>query len=102
MPIGMLISVWNPTLCSIHAFRLFRWGELFVAEEDYTADMALDLSAWVVRYPWSEDADEVGTFNSSNTMLNQVWELCKNTVKVGALGLVLPMHACLVLPLAWA
>ena len=47
--------------------------------------MELNLTAWVVNYPWSEAEGDAGHFNSSNTMLNKVWELCKNTVKVTSL-----------------
>ena len=49
------------------------------------ADLQLDLTAWVVNYPWSEAEEDLGQFNSSNDMLNRVWELCKNTVKVTSL-----------------
>ena len=66
-----------------HEYKLFRWAEIVVTGP--TAGMELDLSAWVVSYPWSEAEDDLGTFNSSNAMLNKVWELCKNTVKVTSL-----------------
>ena len=56
-----------------------------LAAETAKASLKLDLSAWVVRYPWSEVDGEEGMFNSSNPMLNAVWELCKTTVKVTSL-----------------
>eukprot|EP01052_Picozoa_sp_SAG31_P000585 SAG31_NODE_17_length_35773_cov_25.999271_10_plen_154_part_00 len=65
-----------------------RYGEIKVNTVDQVsaaADMQLDLTAWVVNYPWSEAEEDLGQFNSSNDMLNRVWELCKNTVKVTSL-----------------
>jgi alpha-L-rhamnosidase len=82
-----------------HEYKLFRWAEINVtaapsaggagssssSADDDVAGVELDLSAWVVNYPWSEAEEDLGMFNSSNDMLNKVWELCKNTVKVTSL-----------------
>lgn len=82
-----------------HEYKLFRYGEItletnvssIVDGDDAAARaaiigaMSFDLSAWVVRYPWSTASGDEGHFNSSNAMLNKVWELCKNTVKVTSL-----------------
>jgi alpha-L-rhamnosidase len=66
-----------------HEYKLFRWGEIKV--EKPPAGLTLNLAAWVVRYPWSEAEGDLGSFNSSNPMLNKVWDLCLNTVKVTSL-----------------
>ena len=58
-----------------HEYKLFRWAVLNVTNPSGgppPAGMKLDLSAWVVRYPWSEAAADLGSFNSSNPMLNKV------------------------------
>jgi hypothetical protein len=71
-----------------HEYKLFRWGEIKVVGQPVGLDIEgldLDLSAWVVRYPWSESPTDLGSFNSSNAMVNQVWDLCLNTVKVTSL-----------------
>ena len=66
-------------------------GSVFDAVSSYVSPAApaeplqVDLSAWVVNYPWKEGSDESGSFNSSNAMLNNVWDLCKNTLKVTSL-----------------
>ena len=40
-----------------HEYKLFRWAEIVVTGP--TAGMELDLSAWVVSYPWSEAEDDL-------------------------------------------
>jgi hypothetical protein len=45
-------------------------------------DAPFSVSAWSVKYPWNETES---AFASSNPMLNQVWDLCKNTLKVTSL-----------------
>jgi hypothetical protein len=42
----------------------------------------LKLSAWRVRYPWSESDSH---FESSNTALNAVWKLCRDTLRITSL-----------------
>jgi alpha-L-rhamnosidase len=74
-----------------HEYKLFRWGEIMVnttsasGEVHRDLDLDLDLTAWVVSYPWSDASGDVGSFNSSNSMLNSVWQLCANTAKVTSL-----------------
>ncbi|CAK0810812.1 unnamed protein product [Prorocentrum cordatum] len=45
-------------------------------------DPPFKLTAWVVNYPW---VDSDSAFNSSDDMLNKVWKLCRNTLKVTSL-----------------
>lgn len=40
------------------------------------------LTAWQVQYPWNESESH---FSSSSPMLNQVYELCRNTLRVTSL-----------------
>lgn len=40
------------------------------------------IRAWQVNYHWNDDDS---SFNSSNAPLNDVWALCKNTLKVTSL-----------------
>jgi hypothetical protein len=47
-----------------------------------TPPAALDVSAWVVRYPWRDDDSR---FESSNATLNAVWRLARDTLKVTSL-----------------
>eukprot|EP00928_Gymnodinium_smaydae_P080703 TRINITY_DN64352_c0_g1_i1.p1 TRINITY_DN64352_c0_g1~~TRINITY_DN64352_c0_g1_i1.p1 ORF type:complete len:928 (+),score=60.54 TRINITY_DN64352_c0_g1_i1:39-2822(+) len=69
-----------------HEYWEFRYGELKVVSpnsfEHKGGRLPFNLTAWVVRYPWS---DSDSSFNSSDTMLNDVWELCRNTLKVTSL-----------------
>lgn len=45
-------------------------------------EMPFALSAWTVAYPWTETDSH---FTSSNDMLNRVYELCRNTLRVTSL-----------------
>lgn len=49
-----------------------------------TADeaLAVAIEGWQVHYPF---VDSDSAFTSSNPMLNKVWDLCKNTLKVTSL-----------------
>ena len=56
----------------------WRYGEIRVrnaAAKDGKQDF--DLSQWSVGYPWVEEA----AFTSSDSMLDAVWKLCRNTLK---------------------
>ena len=44
--------------------------------------LSVNVTGWQVHYPWRESDS---AFESSNTMLNQVWALCQNTLRVTSL-----------------
>ena len=52
-----------------------------------SVDPPFSLSAWTVAYPWSDGDSH---FESSNDMLNRVYELCRNTLKV-----IILLDACI-------
>ena len=45
-------------------------------------DLDIALEAWIVRYPWIESDS---SFSSSDPMLNHVWGLCKDTLRITSL-----------------
>jgi hypothetical protein len=51
-------------------------------ESAYQQALPFKLKAWQVHYPWT---DTDSSFESSNDMLNQVWWLSRNTMKVTSL-----------------
>ena len=60
---------------------MFRYGEILFQDGDKEIE-DFDLSSWVVKYPWSESDSY---FNSDNEMLNKVWKLCKDTLRITSL-----------------
>lgn len=44
--------------------------------------LKMSLSAWTIKYPYFEDDS---SFTSDNQMLNRVWALCQNTLRVTSL-----------------
>jgi len=68
-----------------HEFWTFRYGEMKVSGADIasaTGKFPFKLTAWQVLYPW---VDSDSSFDSSDEMLNNVWELCRNSLKVTSL-----------------
>lgn len=61
-------------------YRGFRFGEI-VGSPDTTLD-STKIKALVLRYPFDDTA---GTFTSSNATLNEVWDLCKYSIKATSL-----------------
>ena len=81
-----------------HEYMLFRYGELTItglnapttprpaaaagSTDEEGTSLPFTLTAWTVRYPWV-DADS--SFDSPDPMLNAVYELSRNTIKVTSL-----------------
>jgi hypothetical protein len=57
-------------------YRGFRFGEI-VGSPDTTLDSS-KIKALVIRYPFDDSAS---SFTSSNSTLNEVWDLCKYSIK---------------------
>jgi hypothetical protein len=81
-PIGT--SAATPVVFEQHEYYTFRYGELIIGPSDpsFIAVLDFNLTAWVVRYPWLETDS---SFESPNEMLNAVWALSANTIKVTSL-----------------
>ena len=56
-----------------------------VRTSEISTAVTLNLSAWRVRYPFSEDDFD---FESSDSMLNAVWNLSVNTLRITSLDTV--------------
>ena len=73
-----------------HEYFLFRWAQLTLSGaraaeagvEGGSSAPPFELTAWVVAYPFD---DAAAYFESSNSTLNAVWSLCKNTIRVTSL-----------------
>jgi hypothetical protein len=61
-----------------HEYSEFRFGTLRFTNASVAAKVALNLRAWVVRYPWVETDH---WFSSSDPVLNSVYALCNYTLK---------------------
>ena len=74
---------------------MFRYGEVLDLDtvfgdadadgDDDTVALPFNLSVWTVAFPWDEAA--AGSFDSSSSMLNAVYDLCKATVKYTSLDM---------------
>ena len=83
VPIGLPAP--NSVVFEQHEYYTFRYGELIISPSDpssFVAAVGLNITAWTVRYPW---VDTDSSFDSPNEMLNAVWALCSNTIKVTSL-----------------
>ena len=69
----------------IHQLRYmeFRYGEMVVMNESTFPFDNFTLTAWRVRYKW--DDNDKAQFISSSNMLNKVWNLCVNTIRITSL-----------------
>jgi len=65
-----------------HEYMQFRYASIEVKNAGSPAFETLDVSAWVVRYPWSEKDSH---FASSNATLDAVWRLCRDTLRTTSL-----------------
>jgi alpha-L-rhamnosidase len=75
-----------------HEYFLFRYGELRYSAAGGNHDehkpspgndsLPFELTAWQVHYPWSEDDS---FFTSSDAGLDNIWNLCRNTLRVTSL-----------------
>ena len=63
-----------------HEYMLFRYGQV-ICTQSLNFDV-LSITGWRVKYTWVE---EDSAFGSSDSVLNSVWELCRNTIKVTSL-----------------
>ena len=61
----------------------FRYGEMVVMNESTFPFDNFTLTAWRVRYKW--DDNDKAQFISSSNMLNKVWNLCVNTIRITSL-----------------
>lgn len=66
-----------------HEYMEFRYGELKIIDETEFPFQNFSLTAWRVRYKWDET--EKAQFVSSSAMLNKVYELCENTLRITSL-----------------
>ena len=57
-------------------------GSHTAAPAQFAVPLEVNLTAWSVKYPYFEGDS---SFTSSNPMLNQVWQLCENTLRVTSL-----------------
>jgi alpha-L-rhamnosidase len=67
-------------------YRVFRYAEILNAPAGFNADR---IRAVVLRYPFD---DHASYFASSDTVLNDVWELCKYTIKGTSLDVYVDTH----------
>lgn len=51
-------------------------------QQRVSSELPFSLAAWTVAYPWNEEDSH---FHSSSEMLNRVYELCRNTLRVTSL-----------------
>ena len=81
----------NKIVFETHEYYTFRYGELWMEGANLSSSaldgngndgLPFNLTFWVVRYPWNSSDT---FFESSDDMLNSVWELCSNTLKVTSL-----------------
>ena len=66
-----------------HEYMEFRYGELKIIDETEFPFQNFSLTAWRVRYKWDET--QKAQFVSSSAMLNKVYELCENTLRITSL-----------------
>lgn len=67
-------------------YRVFRYAEIHNAPEGFNQDQ---IQALVMRYPFD---DQAALFESSDSVLNQVWNLCKYSVQGNVLDIFVDSH----------
>lgn len=67
---------------SHHEYMLFRYVSIKVLTKGVKLPKSLGVTLWKVNYPYYE---EDSTFNSSNAMMNAVWALSEQTLRVTSL-----------------
>jgi alpha-L-rhamnosidase len=67
-------------------YHVFRYAEINNAPEGFDKDR---IRAVVLRYPFD---DQASSFSSSDPVLNDVWELCKYTIKGTSLDIYVDTH----------
>lgn len=83
-------EVWTlkegPQVLENWGYRAFRYAEILNAPEGFGAD---SIRALVLRHPFD---DEAAHFASSDPVLNDVWALCKYSIKATALDVYVDTH----------
>ncbi len=83
-------EVWTlkdgPQVLENWGYRAFRYAEIVNAPENFGVD---NIRALALRHPFDDDASH---FNSPDSVLNDVWELCKYTIKGTSLDVYVDTH----------